>query len=188
MNYDDFTPNGPSSQYRRFEDDPYPYEQSKAPKILLRILIILIAVFVLITVIALATKKASLGKNYRQSDPTPETVINRARKSNSKVKTTSLGQFRISTKPESSQAKGILLVVSPWFSYPDDDVQLFEEIFQKTRKIKSIITEYFSGHTKSELLSIGEKKVKEELKELINGQLVMGPIKEIYFEQYMFFE
>ena len=47
---------------------------------------------------------------------------------------------------------------------------------------------YFSGYTEKELLAKGERNVKEELCSLINEQLVLGKIKNVYFDQYLFFE
>ncbi|MBP5174723.1 MAG: flagellar basal body-associated FliL family protein, partial [Treponema sp.] len=83
---------------------------------------------------------------------------------------------------------GTLLIVSPWFSYPEGDIQLFEEIAQKDRLIKTIISNYFMSYTKSDLISKGEKKIKEELRDQINDQLVLGKINSVYFDQYIFFD
>ena len=126
---------------------------------------------------------------YRRSDPTPQKVINRSKRSKSKVTTfNELGQMRPITRAESDEEAGCVMVVTPWFSFPDDDTPLYEEISQKDRLIKSIINDYFTTHTKSELLSIGEKQIKEELTEQINEQLVMGKITKLYFDEYQFFQ
>ena len=48
------------------------------------------------------------------------------------------------------------------------------------------LLDYFAGHTQKEILSLGEKKVKEELLFKINEQLVMGKISALYFDDYIF--
>ena len=96
--------------------------------------------------------------------------------------------MRQTTKTEDAGDPGTLLIVSPWFSYPDGDIQLYEELSQKDRLIKTIISNYFMSYTKGELIDKGEKKIKEELKEQINNQLVMGKITTVYFDQYIFFD
>ena len=96
--------------------------------------------------------------------------------------------MRPMTKPEPNDETGSVMVVTPWFSFPDGDTPLYEEISQKDRLIKNIIFEYFTTHTKSELLQTGEKTIKEELTEQINEQLVMGKITKLYFDEYQFFK
>ena len=176
---------GPSDGYERF--DGYRFQESKLPKILTIILIAVAAFLVVGTIIAFASKKALPGQKYRPADPSPEKVVTKSQKSSSKLTTTSLGQLRVATKPETDGSNAVL-VVSPWFSYLDGDVQLFEEISQKDVQLKSIISGYFSSKSKSELLSSGEKKVKEEIKEQINAHLVLGKIEALYFEDYLFFD
>lgn len=188
MPYDDrnYTP---EPRYGRYVEEPYTVEEkSKLPKILLFILILVALIFILGTIIAFATKKGKLGHEYRQADPSPEKVINRSGRSSSRVTTSSLGQLRIKTKSEKEDGSSSILVISPWFSYPENDVQLFEEISKKDRQIKSIVNSYFSAHTKQELLAEGEKKIKEDLKTLINEQLVLGDLTAIYFDEYIFFD
>ena len=178
------------TQYGRFEDDPYPQAQkeSRLPKILLFVLIGVAVIFILGTVVAFASKKGNLGHAYRHSDPSPEKVVNRSRRSSKKLTTTNLGQMRVSIPGESDGKGKALLVVSPWFAYPEDDIQLFEEISQKDRLIKSLVSTYFSARTKSQLLALGEKKVKDELRSQINEQLVLGDIEALYFDEYIFFD
>lgn len=173
-------------QYMNFENAPYPEKTSALPRILFFILLFVVAFFVVGTGIAFAVKKGNLGHEYRHAEPSPEQVVNRSLKSSTKLKTSRLGQLRISTAGDTEDDKAILCV-SPWLSYPDNDVQLFEEIFQKERLFKSIISSYFSGKSKKQLLSIGEKKIKEELRQQINSQLILGKITAIYFDDYIFF-
>lgn len=168
----------------RYEEEN---QKSGFIQLLFFILIALVVLFVVGTIIGLVSKKDDLGHQYRKADPTPEKVVNRSGKSSSRVTTSDLGQFRISTKSTDDE-KSVLLVLSPWISYPENDVQLFEEISTKNRKLKSIVNEYFSARSKKEIHSLGEKKIKEELKSKIDEELIMGDISAIYFEQYLFFE
>jgi flagellar FliL protein len=51
---------------------------------------------------------------------------------------------------------------------------------------KSIIADFFSNYTEKELRSMGEIQIKEQLCELLNKQFVLGQIKSIYFNDYLF--
>lgn len=82
----------------------------------------------------------------------------------------------------------VVIVVSPWFSYPAEDKALFEELSLKERQIKSIFTNYFSALTFSQIRAKGENLIKEELLQKINENLVMGQIRAVYFNDYIFIE
>jgi flagellar basal body-associated protein fliL len=43
-------------------------------------------------------------------------------------------------------------------------------------------------HTKTQLLGAGEQKLKADLLELINKELVLGNIDTLYFSDYIFLE
>lgn len=81
-----------------------------------------------------------------------------------------------------------VLVVNPWVSYADGDTVFYEEIARKRGVIKGICTTYFSERSKDHLLSITETKVEQELMELINAQLSLGKIQDLYFTDYIFLE
>lgn len=158
-------------------------------KVLIVAIFAVVVVVIFGTAIAFVSKKASPGDEYRKSDPTPQKVINMSQKKSDKVAAyTLLGEIRAVTKAPDSSSAGTVLVVTPWFSYPDGDTVLFEELSDKTRKFKTIIAQYFSEHTVNELHSIGEKKVKEDLLHLVNAELVLGKITAVYFDDYVFFE
>ncbi|MBP5156830.1 MAG: flagellar basal body-associated FliL family protein [Treponema sp.] len=157
-------------------------------RLLLLILIAMLITFVGGTAIALAKNGGELSVKYRKSDPTPKQVVNSSLKTKQSVSAyTELGQIRTVTKGTGNDA-GTLLVVSPWFSYPSSDIQLYEELAQKEKQEKSIIIGYFSSYTKEELMAMGEQRVKEGIREKINEQMVMGQISSVYFDDYMFFE
>lgn len=98
------------------------------------------------------------------------------------------GSLRTVTRPEADSAKGSVLIISPWFSIPASDTEFREELFQKKKLLSAIITGFFSEYSKNQLLSLGEKTVKEQLTERLNTQLIMGKITTIYFDDYMFIE
>ncbi|MBQ9538910.1 MAG: flagellar basal body-associated FliL family protein [Treponema sp.] len=155
---------------------------------LLLILITMVIIFIGGTALALAKNGGELSVKYRKSDPSPKQVVNSSLKSKQAVSAyTELGQIRAVTKGEGDKG-GSLLIVAPWFSYPSNDTQLYEELAQKEKQAKSIILGYFSSYTKAQLLDMGEQMVKEGIRGKINEQLVMGQISNVYFDDYMFFE
>ena len=148
-----------------------------------------VAVLLLGTIVAFASRKAAPGKSIRKADPSPQKVINMSAATDEKVAAyTTLGELRAVTKAPDEKSDGTVLVVTPWFSYPDGDTVLFEELSDKSRQLKGLITSYFGGYTVTELHAMGEKKVKEDLLHLINEQLVLGKITSVYFDSYVFFE
>ena len=93
-----------------------------------------------------------------------------------------LGKIRTVTRD------GIPIVVSPYFPFEKDDTEFYEEISVKNESIKSMISGFFVNYTLDELKSKGENFVKLELLKKINSNLVLNQIKEIYFEEYVFFD
>jgi flagellar FliL protein len=93
-----------------------------------------------------------------------------------------LGKIRSVTKD------GIPLVISVYFPFDKDDTEFYEEISVKNESIKSMISGFFVNCTLDELKSKGENFVKLELLKKINSNLVLNQIKEIYFEEYVFFD
>ena len=168
---------------------PFSKDDSLMTKILLYAIAGVIAVVLLGTIVAFATRKASPGKSIRKADPSPQKVINLSAKTDNKVAAyTNLGELRAVSKAPDAKSDGTIIVVKPWFSYPDGDTTLIEELSDKNRMCKSLILQYFSLHTARELHEMGEKKVKDDLLRLINEQLVLGKITAVYFDTYIFFE
>ena len=83
---------------------------------------------------------------------------------------------------------GTILLVTPWISYPSDDTIFFEEISRKKTVIAGIIQDYFSNHSKQELLSQTEVTIEENLLLEINNHLSLGTINQIYFTDFIFLE
>jgi flagellar FliL protein len=124
---------------------------------------------------------------YRKTDPSPKKIVNMsAGKENSVDAFTDMDQIRVVTKDDDGNSS--VVVVTPWFSYPTGDKTLFEELSQKDRLIKSIFVNYFSSMTLNEIRAKGEQGVKNELLKKINGELVMGKIRAVYFDEYIFID
>lgn len=156
-------------------------------KILSIVALSLVILLVTSTVTAFAIKKDNIGNEYRKADPSPQKVKNMSKGKEDNVDAfTDFKQIRIQTKAESEDSEPTVIVVCPWFSFPAGDQQLFEELSQKERQMRGIFVSYFSSMTSAQILSKGESLVKEELLEEINSQLVMGKIRAVYFNDYIF--
>ena len=150
-------------------------------KILLAVLGAVIVIIIGVSAVALCTKNARPGEGLRHEDPLPSSVRS------SKTAFNHIGQIRSFTKEGENSQKSVI-VLTPWFEYDGNDKAFYEELDRKHLSIKSIFTNYFSKHTKSELISLGEEKIKGELKAQINATLVLGKISEIYFNDYLFLD
>lgn len=159
--------------------------KEKINKILVYIIFALIAVIVFCTVTAFLAKKAQFGL-YRRKDPASVQEISSSKKSElNEFK--EFGTLRVLTKSDDPDVSiGENLVITPWFLYKKGDAAFYEELCHKKKKIIAVFLDYFAGHTQKEILSLGEKKVKEELLFKINEQLVMGKISALYFDDYIF--
>ena len=82
----------------------------------------------------------------------------------------------------------IPIVITMYFRYKKDDTAFHEELRQKTRRIRVIISEYTGQYTRQQLLEKGEQKLKADLTDLINRELVLGKIDTLYFSDYIFLE
>ncbi len=169
----------------------FPFKLSKSDIILYSIIALLVLVILFGTIIGFASKKAAPGKNLRDADPEPTTkeIENLNKHSDSKIAAyTGLGTIRCLTAPQDEEDIGTSVVITPWLSYPEDDTVFFEELARKRLLITSVFTTYFSTHTKTELLSTTEDKIKAELADSINAQMSLGKISGIYFTDYIFLE
>ncbi len=155
-------------------------EKNWLNKILFTILIFLSSIIIFSTILFFAGKT-----NHNQSKKKSSVVVARGQAEVEKEFSSfnELGRIRtIPAKSDGSQT----LIITAWFSYTKNDVEFHEELARKSKEIKNTIIKYVSSHTKEELQTMGEKKVKEELKYLINNLLVLNKIQEIYFSEYIF--
>lgn len=158
-------------------------------KVLLVIIGALIGLILIGTIIGFATKKARPGKNYRTADPSPNQIESLNKNREEQIAAfTGINTLRILTLPEEGNEKdnGASLVVKPWFSYPEDNTEFYEELSKKRNLMTGIITSYFSTKTKSQLMMISEDDIKLQLLNEINGQMTLGQIQDIYFTDYLF--
>lgn len=159
----------------------------KLDYILYAIIIGLLIVLIIGTITGLANKRNSEPEVLLQQGK----AVNLSKPANTDIVSYyEIGNIRIVTpseEPENEQ-EGCILVVNPWLSYAEGDTVFYEEIARKRGVIKGICTTYFSERSKNHLLSITEKKVEQELIELINAQLSLGKVQDVYFTDYIFLE
>lgn len=159
----------------------------KLDYILYAIIIGLLIVLIIGTITGLANKRNSEPEVLLQQGK----AVNLSKPANTDIVSYyEIGNIRIVTpseEPENEQ-EGCVLVVNPWLSYAEGDTVFYEEIARKRGVIKGICTTYFSERSKEYLLSITETKVEQELMELINAQLSLGKIQDLYFTDYIFLE
>ena len=159
----------------------------KLDYILYAIIIGLLIVLIIGTITGLANKRNSEPEVLLQQGK----AVNLSKPANTDIVSYyEIGNIRIVTpseEPENEQ-EGCVLVVNPWLSYAEGDTVFYEEIARKRGVIKGICTTYFSERSKEHLLSITETKVEQELIELINAQLSLGKVQDVYFTDYIFLE
>lgn len=159
----------------------------KLDYILYAIIIGLLIVLIIGTITGLANKRNSEPEVLLQQGK----AVNLSKPANTDIVSYyEIGNIRIVTpseEPENEQ-EGCVLVVNPWLSYAEGDTVFYEEIARKRGVIKGICTTYFSERSKEYLLSITETKVEQELMDLINAQLSLGKIQDLYFTDYIFLE
>ena len=165
----------------------------KLDKILSIIVIILLITIFAGTVFALLKNKKSFQKQ-KQLISQGKAVSLMAPKNDNQFSYFNLGSLRVLTKSENDslqeteQNMGTVLLLTPWISYPSDDTIFFEEISRKKTVIAGIIQDYFSNHSKQELLSQTEVTIEENLLLEINNHLSLGTINQIYFTDYIFLD
>lgn len=162
---------------------------NKLNRLLLALASAIVLTIIIVTIAFYVSTKENLTGAYRKSDPDPKKITNIASGEKESVDAfTDIGQLRIFTRQTSGDDSRVVIVVSPWFSYPADDKALFEELSLKERQIKAVFTNYFSALTFNQIKSKGEKTIKEELLQKINENLIMGKIRAVYFNDYVFIE
>ncbi len=150
---------------------------------LLWIVIAIIILFIIFgTAIAFTSGKATMGENLRKEDPSPTTITNTSNEATSVY--SQIGLLRCGT----TDIPSIPIVVNPYFPYPSDDTAFYEELFKKNKKMRLVIIEYFESFTQNELSAKGEETIKLELIHLLNMELVLGKIENLYFAEYIFLE
>ena len=150
-------------------------------KILLAIIGLILVFIIAVSAIALCTKNARPGEGLRREDPLPKSV------GTEKSAFSEIGQIRVFSREDENEQKSVIVLV-PWFEYDGNDKAFYEELDRKHMSLKNLLTTYFATRTKEELLSLGEDKIKSELKAQVNDTLVLGKISAVYFNDYIFFD
>lgn len=166
----------------------------KLNTVLYSIIIALVIVLIIGTITGLAKKNESLsdevllqqGKAINLSAPANTDFVAYYEIGSIRIVTTKNSNNEVNSQNDLENT--CVLVVNPWVSYAEDDTVFYEEIARKRGVIKGICTTYFSERSKEYLLSITETKVEQELMELINAQLSLGKIQDLYFTDYIFLE
>lgn len=154
---------------------------NKINKILLLVIAGILLFIIAVSAIALCAKNVQPGAGLRREDPNPKSI------SSSKTAFNEIGQIRVFTKEDANQQRSVIVLI-PWFEYDGTDTAFYEELDRKHLSLKNLFTAYFQNHTRTELLNLGEDKIKAELKSQVNETLVLGKISAIYFNDYLFLD
>lgn len=176
-------------QKRNLWDD-FQNNNTKMERILYYIIAGLISLIILVTIVASIAKLFTKNKNQFISDPLPTEIESLNKKNGEEMAAfTGISTIRITplASPDSEENPAIL-VITPWFSYPADDTEFYEELSRKRTLITSILTYYFSSKTKEEIIALPEETIKNALLTEINGNLSLGKISQLYFTDFIFFE
>lgn len=134
------------------------------------------------TAAAFVSGRAKPGTDLRKKDPAPE-ILEKKMKPGEAV-FTQTGTIRCIT----CDTPPVPLVITPYFRYRAEDAAFYEELTQKVRKLRLVIAEYAAQQTREDFFNKGEEKIKKDLTDLINRELVLGKIETLYFSDYIFFE
>lgn len=92
-----------------------------------------------------------------------------------------LGQLRAST----ADNPPIAVVLKPFLEYKASDTAFQEELVAKKEVLKKNILTWFSLESAYRLSSQPPQHIKRALMEKINEPLVLGKIRNIYFEEFV---
>ena len=145
-------------------------------------------VIILSTILGLAKKSAE--KKNIQIAQNPSIVVAQGQEAldGKYYSFKNMERMRIIPAADKGQNPNLTIIVSPYFSYQKDDKEFFEELSRKNPVIKSIIINYFSSKTEKQLKQLNEDKIKADLKDLINQNLVLNQIENVYFSEYIFLQ
>ena len=154
-------------------------------KALATVAVVIAIAIVAVTAVFYVRHKGHVEPSYRRVQPVPQ---NSTHSKTQEDAFADVGQIRVFAKKAEGDESTPLVVVSPWFSYPEGDRQLYEELSSKEKQIRAVVAGYFAALTMDEARHKGEAQVKEELLQLINTNLVMGKIRAVYFNEYIFID
>lgn len=164
----------------------------KVNKLLTIVILFLCVIIIFGTIGGIALKKTSSNKSFNNivPQPTQKEIESLNKRSSEKIAAyTGIGRIRVVTLPEENEDKaGTPVVITPWFSYSEENIELYEELSKKRLLFIGIITNYFSEKTEKQLLTYTEEKIKADLLTEINNQLVLGKIENLFFTEFIFLD
>lgn len=95
-----------------------------------------------------------------------------------------IGILRVFT----SDTPPVLIILEPKFLYKNNDTPLQEELMKKKENIKNTFITWFSSKTVEEIKNTREDQIKKEILFQLNSFLVLGKLKQLYFEEYQIFD
>jgi len=146
--------------------------------ILLSIAGALIALLALGTIYAIVRPQGA-GPVFRLGKPAQTGSRETAAQSGETRVFSGLGRLRIPLVNAST------LILSIAFPYPSDDAAFAEELAAKIGDFRDIAIGYFSALPAESVIRFDEDAVKRELLRLINENLRLGRISELYFSDFM---
>jgi flagellar basal body-associated protein FliL len=159
----------------------YTYTMARIHSILIFIALTIFIIIAGTTIFVFAARPSNIGSNLRHADPSAEKLIKGKTYYDQTSVYSQLGRLRAATADDPS----VSVIVTPYFPYPSNDDEFYEELSLKNRKIKLLIIEYFSEHSAEQLKKDGELKIKNDLLTLINEELVIGDISALFFEEFI---
>lgn len=148
------------------------YPSLKLQRILQGIIVFLIIVIIGGTLIGIQKNRA---KSQKTTDSQP------ALPKKEEALYGDIGQLRIST----IDTPPATIVLTPFLEYKAADTAFQEELVNKKEILKYSILEWFSIQSAYRLKSEPHETMKRELIKVINAQLLLGKIQNIYFEDFV---
>jgi flagellar basal body-associated protein FliL len=97
---------------------------------------------------------------------------------------TGIGRLRIPVRG----SPRITVVLSVVFPYPAEDRSFTEELAGKVPLFRRIVQDYFGSLAPEDLVPLNEDKTKAELLRRFNGELRLGSIDVLFFNDFMILE
>ncbi|MGP1594596.1 MAG: flagellar basal body-associated FliL family protein [Treponema sp.] len=151
------------------------YPSKKLYTVLYSIIIVLILIIIAGSIIGISQKKSEKTLKSAQKDTytyTPQKHY---------ALYGDFGQLRASTV----DSPAITIVLTPFLEYAADDTALQEELVTKKDILKKTILEWFSIQSAYRLSSEAPDYIKTGLIQALNEKLILGKIRNIYFEDFV---
>ncbi|MGP1577011.1 MAG: flagellar basal body-associated FliL family protein [Treponema sp.] len=151
------------------------YPSKKLYRVLYSIIAVLILIIVIGSVIGFSRKKSEKAVVQHPQDSytyTPQKEY---------VLYGDFGQLRASTVDKPA----ITIVLTPFLEYAADDTALQEELVTKKEILKKTMLEWFSIQSAYRLGSESPDYIKTGLIQALNKKLMLGKIRNIYFEDFV---